>query len=233
MRYTSSDNAKARDLFEKAIVLDSNYAEAYAFLAWTHLMDFRYFRPAKPQESYQEALDLASKAVALDPSLGTGRSVLGHTLLYGRRHRQALAQYEEGLKANPNDAGILAISAEVYVWMGQPEEAIQRIKQAIRLNPYHPNWYLWQLGFAQYFARDYEGVVETLRQMSPMGEARKVLAASLAYLGRMEEARAEAEKFLKDNPSFSASGWASRAPFLHEKDRQHAVEGFIKAGLPR
>jgi hypothetical protein len=39
--------------------------------------------------------------------------------------------------------------------------------------------------------------------------------------------------FLEDNPSFSASVWASHAPFLHDKDRQHFVEGFIKAGLPR
>ena len=69
--------------------------------------------------------------------------------------------------------------------------------------------------------------------MSPMGEARRILAASLAYLGRMEEARAEAERFLKDNPSCSTSELASHAPFLHEKDRQHAVEGFIKAGLSR
>ena len=50
---------------------------------------------------------------------------------------------------------------------------------------------------------------------------------------RMEEARTEAEKAMKEDPSFSVSVWASRTPFLHEKDRQHAVEGFIKAGLPR
>jgi hypothetical protein len=51
----------------------------------------------------------------------------------------------------------------------------------------------------------------------------------------MEEARTEGEKFLKDNPSFSASYWGSTNPFLHEKDRQHVVEGFLilKAGLPR
>ena len=69
--------------------------------------------------------------------------------------------------------------------------------------------------------------------MSPIVVARRILAASLARLGRMEEARAEAEKFMKENPTFSASDWGSRAPFLHDKDRQHAVEGYIKAGLPR
>ena len=106
-------------------------------------------------------------------------------------------------------------------------------KDAMRLNPYYPNWYLWLLGVAQYQAHDYEGAVKTLRKMSPIGVARRIPAASLARLGRMEEARAEAEKYLKDNPSFSASNWASTHPFLHDKDRQHAVEGFIKAGLPR
>jgi len=73
----------------------------------------------------------------------------------------------------------------------------------------------------------------SIRKMSPMGEGRKHLAASLAYLGRMEEAHVEAEKFLKENPNFSAAYWGSNHPFLHDKDRQHAVEGFIKAGLPR
>jgi adenylate cyclase len=232
-RFNPTDNAKARELFEKAVILDPNYALAYAQLAETHLHDFRFYRPPRPQESYQKALDLASKAVALDPSLGLGRMMLGHTLLYGRKHHQALAQFEEGRKANPNDADLLAFSAEVIMFMGQPEEAIQLMKQAMRLNPYHPNWYVWFLGAAQYYARDYEGAVETLRQMSPMGQARRILAACLAYLGRMEEAHVEAERFLKDNPTFSASDWGSQAPWLHEKDRQHAVEGYIKAGLPR
>ncbi|MDH7499831.1 MAG: hypothetical protein QHH30_05535 [candidate division NC10 bacterium] len=49
----------------------------------------------------------------------------------------------------------------------------------------------------------------------------------------MEEARSEAEKYLKDNPRSSASDWGSKAPFLHDMDRQHFVEGYIKAGLPR
>jgi hypothetical protein len=96
-----------------------------------------------------------------------------------------------------------------------------------------PPWHLGLLGIAQYIAHDYEGAIETLKKMSPIGIYGVYLAASLAQLGRMEEARAEAEKFLKDNPSFSASYIASAVPFLYDRDRQHAGEGFIKAGLPR
>ena len=71
-RFTPSDNAKARELFEKAIALDPNYAAAYAVLAWTHFHDWRigWVPAGKPKESYQKALDLAYKAVALDPSDG-------------------------------------------------------------------------------------------------------------------------------------------------------------------
>jgi tetratricopeptide (TPR) repeat protein len=232
-RFTPADNAKAIELDEKAIALDKNFAAAYAQLSFCHLYYFKYLRPARPQEVYQKALDLSSRAVALDPTLGDARMALGDTLLWGRKHHRAVAQFEEGLKANPSDADLLALSAEVYVFMGRPEEAIQRLKAAMRLNPHYPNWYLWMLGWAQYATRDYEGALETVGQMSPLGEAKMLLAASLAQLGRMEEAHAEAEKLVKENPSFSVSNWANRAPYLHEKDRQHDVEGFIKAGLPR
>ena len=233
-RLTATDNAGARELFEKAVALDRNYAGAYAFLALTHLHDWQYgWLPGKPKESYQKGLDLAYQAVALDPRECWARIALGQFLLYGRKHHQAMAQYEEALKANPNSADLLVFFAEVYCFMGQPEEDIPRVKEAMRLNPYYPNWYLWNLGWAQYLARDYEGSVETFRQMSPMGAGRRILAASLAQLGRMEEARAEAEKFLKEDPSFSASYWGSTQPHLHDQDRQHLVEGYIKAGLPR
>jgi tetratricopeptide (TPR) repeat protein len=236
LRWTPKDNARARELFEKAVTLYPNYGGTYALLAWTHFVDWRsaWVPASNRKQSCEKALDLAHKALALDPSNSWGHMLLGSSLmLYRNKPQEAIAQFEEGLKANPNSADLLAMTAEPYVYIGQPEEAIKRVKEAMRLNPYYPNWYLWTLGTAQYVAHDYEGGVETFRKMSPMGEARRTLAACLAYLGRMEEARAEAEKFLKDNPTFSASKWAISHPFLHDKDRQHAVEGFVKAGLPR
>jgi TolB-like protein/class 3 adenylate cyclase/Tfp pilus assembly protein PilF len=234
-RFTPSDNAKGRELYEKTIALDPKYTRAYVELAWTYFQDWMNgWVPAENRKaSYQKALDLAYKAVALDPTDGYAHVTLGFFLLYGRRFEKAVAEFEEGLKANPNDAGLLVLSSQSYLYVGRPEECIKRIKEAMRLNPNYPNWYMWILGSAQYAAGDYEGAVETFRKMSPMGEGRSWLAASLAQLGRMEEARAEAKKYLKDNPSFSASDWGSRMPYLHEKDRQHAVEGFLKAGLPR
>jgi adenylate cyclase len=42
-RYTPANNAQARELAEKAVARDPNYALAYAMVAWTHALDFIYF----------------------------------------------------------------------------------------------------------------------------------------------------------------------------------------------
>jgi adenylate cyclase len=234
IRFNPTDNAKGRELLEKAVALDPKYAAAYTRLAWTHVCDwqFGWVPAANRKASYQKALNLAHKAVALDPADAQAHRVLGYVLLYGNQHHRAMAQFEEGLRANPNDADLLVSSSEFYLFVGRPEEAIKRVQEGMRLNPYS-SWYLWLLGQAQYQAHDYEGAVETVRKMEPLGVARRWLSASLAQLGRMEEARAEAEKFLKENPNFSASYYGSTQPYLYDKDRQHIVEGLIKAGLPR
>jgi TolB-like protein/Tfp pilus assembly protein PilF len=234
LNFTPSDNAKAQEAFAKAVALDPNYAAAHAMWAWTHFSDWNFgWLPGRPRESYEKALDLAYKAVALDPSDGLTHGTLAYILLFGNKFDEAAAEFDESLKVNPNNPHLIVFSAQFYILVGRPEEAIKRVKEAMRLNPNYPNYYLWTLGGAQYAAHDYKGAVETLRKMSPMGQARVNLAASLAQLGRMEEAHAEAEKFLKENPTFSASHYVNTAPFLHDKDRQHAMEGFLKAGLPR
>jgi len=38
------------------------------------------------------------------------------------------------------------------MWMGQPKEAIRRMQEAMRLNPYYPKWYLWNFAWAQFLA---------------------------------------------------------------------------------
>ncbi len=84
-----------------------------------------------------------------------------------------------------------------------------------------------------YAAGQYEAAVETLRHDSThrLGSQR-ILAASLAQLGRMKEAKAEAAQFLAAHPHFSIQHWGNTQPFQREADRQHFIDGYLKAGLP-
>ena len=75
--------------------------------------------------------------------------------------------------------------------------------------------------------------VETLRRDETYRtSSRRFLAASLAQLGRLDEAQAEVELFLVANPHFSTRDWAATEPFRDDAMREHFVDGFRKAGLP-
>ena len=116
---------------------------------------------------------------------------------------------------------------------GRPTDAIEQLRKALRLNPHPTDWYYWALGQAQYAARQYEAAVETLRKEETYRTgSRRILAASLAQLGRMDEARREAELFMVSNPHFTISYWAAGQPFRDEATLEHFVDGYRKAGLP-
>jgi adenylate cyclase len=59
------------------------------------------------------------------------------------------------------------------------------------------------------------------------------LAASLAQLGRLDEARAEAAEVLRIDPTFTINGTQRRfSLFKRPEDAEHIFDGLRKAGLP-
>jgi hypothetical protein len=62
--------------------------------------------------------------------------------------------------------------------------------------------------------------------------SRRFLAASLAQLGRIDEARREAKMFMVSYPAFRISYWAATQPFQDQALLERFVEGYRKAGLP-
>ena len=91
---------------------------------------------------------MAEKAVRLDPSDYQAHWALGWAYLYNRQHDKAAANYARARDLNPNDAELLAEMANLLIYIGQPEQAVEQVKEAIRLNPFHETWYLEYLGWA-------------------------------------------------------------------------------------
>jgi tetratricopeptide (TPR) repeat protein len=112
-------------------------------------------------------------------------------------------------------------------------EAIACAEKAMRLNPHPPSNYFWVLGFAHYVAGQYEAAVKTLKNEATYGtETRRLLAAALAQLGRLEEAREEARLYLLANAHFRISHWIESQPYRDMAMRDRIVEGLRKVGLP-
>jgi TolB-like protein len=223
---------EARILFQQAISLDAGYAEAHRWLAHNFLMGWLHWgEPMDPNRRL--AVETAEKAVALDPNDAGCHWVLGHVMAHESRWAESDAQFKTTLDLDPNHADAWAMLSDLTALRGHPAEAIEQMRKAMRLNPHPAGWYYWLLGQAQYARREYEAAVETLRKEETYRTAsRRILAASLAQLGRLEEARREAEMFLVSNPHFRISYWASTQPIRDEATREHFIDGFRKAGLP-
>ena len=58
------------------------------------------------------------------------------------------------------------------------------------------------------------------------------LAAALAQLGRIEEARIEGRLFMADYPDFQIETFLDTRPFRNRADREHFAEGYRKAEVP-
>jgi len=219
-------------LFQRAIAHDPDYAEAHRWLAFNLWTGWAHWgEPMEPNRAMSVAL--AERAVALDPNDAGNRWVLGQVLAFERRWPESDAAFEAAFAFDPNQADAWAMQGEIETFHGRPAEGIEKVRRALRLNPYPPGWYHWELGYAQYAAHRHEAAVETLSQPSTYRTgSRRILAASLAQLGRIGEARQEAELFMVSNPHFTIGYWAATQPFRDEAIREHFVDGYRKAGLP-
>lgn len=179
------------------------------------------------------ALELARRAVAIDPNAAGCRWVLAYLLAYERKFPEADAEFAKAIELDSNEADTWAALSDISILAGRIGEGLDYIRKAFRLNPFPANWYYLVLGQAQYASRDYAAAVETLRQDETYHtSSRRFLAASLAQLGRLEEAHAEAELFLVGNPRFTIRHWAATEPFRDTAVLEHFVDGLAKAGLP-
>jgi TolB-like protein len=231
-RSMMEEGRESRRLFEQAIALDRDYAEAHAYLAWSHWMGWvNWFEPEDPHRRL--ALEIARRAVALDPNEAFARAVFAYVLTYEREYEESAAQIEHALKIDPNNADTRAMRTDLLVMDGQPLKAIESIAGAMRLNPRPPAWYYWLKGEAEYAARDYQTAIITLRHEATYGTpSRSILAAALAQLGLMDEAQTEGRLFMADYPSFRIESFLDTQPFRNPADRAHFADGYRKAALP-
>ncbi|MBY5336638.1 adenylate/guanylate cyclase domain-containing protein [Rhizobium leguminosarum] len=219
-------------LLQRAVKLEPSYAEALGLLAYNRWLAWTHFgEPEDPNR--RMAVTFAQKAVDLDPNDAGCRYVLGTILAYERRWEESDAAFAKALELDPNHADTWAAMSDMSVLDGRVADGLAQIEKALRLNPHPTCWYLCHLGQAQYAARDYEAAAATLRREGTYRtNSRKFLAATLAQLGHLEEARREAELFLIAHPHFTIRHWLSSQPLRDASVRDHFVDGFRKAGLP-
>jgi adenylate cyclase len=233
-RFTREANIQARQMFEKAIELDPQYAGAYAVLSWNYLIAWLSQWNQDPQLPAQ-AFVLAQRAVGLNDSLPLAHSILG--LAYGlqKQHEQAIAEGEKAITLDPNYADGYARLGTIFNFAGRPEEAIEMEEKALRLNPHDPFLYLFTLGFAYRLMGQYEEAITAFKRVLSRNPnffpAHLHLLVAYSELGQEVEARTAAAEFLRLSPNYSLEVYRQRLPFKDQAELERFLDGLRKAGL--
>jgi adenylate cyclase len=228
-------NVQARQMFERAVELDPQYAAAYALGGWTYFTEWFTGWGQDPQ-ILEQALTLAQKARVLDDSLPTAHLLLSLVYTWKKQDEQALAEAERAVALDPNESFAYIRLGSILYFTGRPAEGVEVIEKAMRLNPYYPADDLLNLALAYRFAGRYEEAVAALKKglaRNPdLGRNPHLFLAELySQLGREEEARAEAAEHLRRNPGWSLEMFRQRIPLRDQAILDRMVENMRKAGL--
>jgi len=231
-RSTIDDNIEAQRLLDRAIALDPKYAHAHAWKACVLGQTWVYNWCADRESTWNQIASELQIALSLDDNDSDVHRILAALNLARHDHEKARYHQDRALHLNPNNDLILVQNGELLTWLGRPEDGIEWIKKAMRLNPYHPERYWSHLGRAHFTARQYAETVQALSRLTrPDHTHHAYLAAALAQLGNKTAATAHAQAAQREVPAFSIERFLSTLHYQQDRDRDHLREGLVKAGF--
>jgi len=226
---------QARSIFERAIALDPGFAPAYAQLAYAYARDVSGVGELREMD-LSRALELAERARALDDAIPLIHFVLAYVHRQHKNHAAAIRSLERALELDPNYADAYAFLSSVLSHAGRPDEGLEMIARAKRLNPAFTYGYFQADAFAYFAQKRYdeaaEALVESLSRNPSSVLSRVYLAASYANAGRLADAEWEVAELLTLDPGLSLQHVREWAPFTHPEPLGHLLDGLRSAGLP-
>ncbi len=224
-------------LYEKAIALDPEFAKAYAGYARVaaDVLAYSFANTLPSAVARKRAYEATGRALALNPQLSRGYSVLALLQMLDSAHGEATASARKAVALSPNSAEAYLNLAVVLVFAGAPEEALQAMETVLKLDPKPPRHVHDYHGFVLYMNRRYAEAIEVLEKGENVAKSDfglETLAAANARIGRMDEARDAIETLLERWPGHSlASARVAYAHHAREADLAHRLDALRIAGL--
>ena len=233
--------AQAQAFFDRALVLDPGNVESLVGLARVKAAIGANLMRDDWIAQFAAAEALITRALSHAPNHAQAHSVLGFVQAFTNRGVQGIAECERALALDHNLADAHAFIGLAKFLLGRGEETEAHIHEALRLSPRDNNAYRWFMivGLAKlYLGADMEAVA-WLRRSIETNRNHPVphyyLAAALALLGSLDEARAAAQAGLVLNPTFSIRRYRARVATnyaAYRTGRERMFEGLRIAGVP-
>jgi tetratricopeptide (TPR) repeat protein len=229
------DNERARREFSEIIEIMPDQGQGLALVALTHWLDILRGWTDSKSQSIRIATELAERAVQQGDPDGFGRLVLGYARLHQRRHDEAVSLSESATVRRFSCPIARAVYADVLLYSGRPEDAIDEIKYAIRVQRAYPPWMVNVLAEAYrnvgQINPSISVVQESLRLDERNLDARAILCTDYGLSQLSGDARQVARDILRTKPDFTIAGYMKTKPY-RETARIDAISSTLReAGL--
>lgn len=213
------DLQKSIEHFKQSIVLDPNYALAFAGLADAYTLLANAGSPA--HEIMPKAREAALQAVSLDDNLAEAHAALGNVIIYyDYDFVGAELEHQRAIELNPNYATARHWYSELLMGLGRHEEAIAEIRQALDIDPLSLILNR-QYGASLLFARQYGAAIAQMKKTleldanfavghSTLGVAYRMngnYEESVEELARFQELMGREQTAALMRESFAEGGW--------------------------
>ena len=240
---TPESAAQARNFFDRALTADPNNVDILVQSARVDVVQGSFSFVADPIAAFAAAEAKLTKALSSVPDHALGHTWLGLVEIFTKRGADGIAECEHALGLDRNLAAAHSIIGRGKTYIGRAEETEAHVGEALRLSPRDTLANIWManaglaklhLGSWEQAAAWFRRAIEANRN-SP--QAYFSLAAALAHLGRLGEARSAAKAGLALDPAFAIS--RARAASTAMSDDQTYLaqlepifEGMRMAGVP-
>lgn len=237
-RMDFESHSRARGLLQAAIALDPEYAGAYSYTAYWYIFRVGEGWTSDQDADAAEAARLAKAAIDRDSNDALALAIFGHVQAFLLRSFDAAdVILNRAIDVGPSSAVAWSMSSLNRGYLGDGKGAVERAEQGIRLSPLDAHIFLHEgiLAQAHYINGDLPAAIAwaqkaATRKSTAMFNLR-ILAASLAALGRRDEAAAAAREILKHQPGFRLGAYQARCPF-RDVTLVTWLERLGMAGLP-
>jgi adenylate cyclase len=212
--------SRARGLLQQAIAHDPGYAPAYSYTAYWYILRVGEWGSSDPDADTTAAVRHASAALERDGDDPLALAICGHVHAFlMKQYRRAISLLDRAIAAGPSSAMAWSMSSCTRGYLGDGALAVQHAEQGVRLSPLDARlfWHEGILAQAQYIAGEYEQALDWARSAFERNESIRfnirTLIATLAALGRLDEAAEMAHYLLRLQPDFRLGPYAKLCPF--------------------